>query len=592
MTFPGRLSGLCVLFGTLCLAPTVEAFPGFMAGKTKPPVVHSTHVVMMRKGPVTAVSVMPDYQGSLEPFALVLALPADAGPEHVVTLKREFIDRLDMLSAPRFHEFWEQDPCDPGPVEQEWQRNLKVQGAGFLGGGSMTGMGDRKVEKELLLDTKAKLKEGEYKISVLEPGASPVEWLKSHGYAPPPRADELVSPYLGQGMRFAVAEVDTKRVELVGGDRAQLSPIRFYTEQPYDTLPSRLGLLNAPQKDKQEIVVYVLDQERRFQTANYTNVHPPTNIEVDFEVKERVGEFYNALYDVILAKTPEAFLLEYAWSADGCGQPCATDGLVISELLSLGADVFELSVSEEDKNPKPPELTKEEKEANKELWKELKPKERKEKEKMFMEDRERVAIVKALVERHKYIVSRLHYRYDDKTLSRDPKFAAAPNAVEGGVALPKGEKREVSTEVKGASANQLQTRYINFHNWKPVIKCPSPDRWRWGKTPPDVRVLRKTWIAEDLTRKSRTQIKPAKMLKVPIPALGLGLAPVVVDAGADGGAEAGKSSGACGCRTPGRRADGGALAGFFVALAALGLFRQRRASSVGGAIPRTPRAAK
>ena len=397
---------------------------------------------MMKKGPVTVVSVMPDYQGSLEPFAVVLAVPADAGPEHVVTLKREYIDRLDMLSAPRFWEFWEQDPCDQGPVEQEWQRDLSVKGAGFLGGGPVAGPGARKVDKELLFDTHAKQKEGEYKITVLEPGASPVPWLKSHGYAAPPRADEVVAPYLGQGMRFAVAEVDTKRIELIGSDRAQLSPIRYYTEQPFDTLPHRLGLLNAPQNDKQEIVVYVLDQERRFQTGNYTNYQPPTNVEVEFDVKERIGEFYNALYDIILAKTPEAFLLEYAWSVDGCGQPCATEPLAISDILSLGADVFELSVPDEEKHPKPPELSKEEKESYKAEWKELKlkPKERKEKAKTLEEDRTRVAEVKALVDRNKYILSRLHYRYDDKTLSRDPKFVAAPNALEGGIALAEGRK--------------------------------------------------------------------------------------------------------------------------------------------------------
>jgi hypothetical protein len=591
---PGPKS-LCALFAVLGVAPDAGAFPGFMAGKSKPPIVHSTHVSMMKKGPVTVVSVMPDYQGSLEPFAVVLAVPADAGPEHVITLKREFIDRLDMLSAPRFHEFWEQDPCDQGPVEQEWQRDLRVKGVGFLGGGPIDGPGARKVDKELMLDTQAKQKEGEYKITVLEPGASPIEWLKSHGYSPPPRSPEAVAPYLGQGMRFVIAEVDVKRIELVGGDRAQLSPIRFYTEQTYDTLPSRLGLLNAPQNDKQEIVVYVLDQEKRFQTTNYTNVFPPTNVEVDFEVKERVGEFYNALYDIILAKTPEAFLLEYAWSADGCGQPCATEPLVISEILSLGADVFELSVPEEEKNPEPPELTKEEKESYKEEWKELKPKERKEKQKILEEDRKRVAVVKALVARNKFILTRLHYRYDDKTLGRDPKFAPAPGAVEAGVALPKGEKREATLETKDAQEHRLQTRYNNFHNWKPVIKCQSPDRFRWGKSPPDYRGLRKIWIADDLTRKSRTQIKPAKMVKTPLPSLGLAAAPVVVDAGPDGGTEEAGKSGKCGCRTPGARPSAEPLGWLFalaLSVCVRRLRHQRAASSAGAATPRAPRAAK
>jgi hypothetical protein len=35
-----------------------------------------------------------------------------------------------------------------------------------------------------------------------------------------------------------------------------------------------------------------------------------------------MGEFYNALYDMILQKHPQTFLSEYAWPAEGCGQPC------------------------------------------------------------------------------------------------------------------------------------------------------------------------------------------------------------------------------------------------------------------------------
>jgi hypothetical protein len=261
--------------------------------------------------------------------------------------------------------------------------------------------------------------------------------------------------------------------------------------------------------------------------------------------------------------------------------------------LSLGADVLELSVTDEEKHPKPPELTKEEKESYKEEWKELKPKERKEKQKALEEDRTRVAEVKALVARNKFVLSRLHYRYDDKTLSRDPKFVAAPNAVEGGVALPKGEKREASMEVKGAPENRLQTRYNNFHPWKPVIKCPNPDRFRWGKSPPDYRGLRKTWIAEDLTRKSRTQIQPAKTVRTPLPELGLGVNKEPVDAGADASADAApKSGGGCSVGAAGSEPRGSVLAKVALALAAFAAFRQRAASSAGGATPRTPRAAK
>lgn len=550
-----------------------------MAGKKSAPVVHETHVVMLKKGPVTAVTVMPDYQGSLEPFALVLAVPADVTADRVVTLKREYVDHADTLSAPRFHEFWEQDPCDPGPAEQEWQRNLKVTGTGFLGGPDPTQGAQRKVAAELSLNVESKTKEGEYKLSVLPAGTSPLEWLKSKGYAEPPGAAAAVAPYVSQGLAFVVAEVDTRRIELVGGDRAQLSPIRFATQQPYDTLPVRLGLVNAS-KDKQELFVYSFDSDNHYEIGNYKNVSPPTNVEVDFSVKERMGEFYNSLYDIMLAKDPKTVLKEYAWPADGCGQPCATEPMALYELLSLGGDAFERTLPLSEQNPKPPELTKEEKEADKELLKALKPKERKAKQKELDEDRKRIAQVKALVGRHKYLLSRLHYRYDDKSLSEDPKFVAVKGGLEGGIALPKGQKREASTEIKEASDSKYQTRFNNFHNWKPVIHCPNPDRWKWGKSPPDYKGLRKIWVAEDLTRKSRTQIQAAKTVITEIPSLGLGApaAKTELDAGADASADGGTAEEAkkSGCSMTGgtqRGASAFALVG--AALAALGLRRRR-----------------
>jgi MYXO-CTERM domain-containing protein len=567
--------GLSSLLAALAIAPGASAFPGFMAGKTKAPVVHSSQVVLMKKGPTSVVTVMPDYQGPLEPFVVVLATPADVVADRVVTLKREFIDHADQLSAPRFHEFWEQDPCDPGPPEQDWQRDLRVSGGGFLGGPSMGPQ--RKVAVELALDTQAKVKDGEYKISVLAAGASPTAWLKEHGYAVPAGADQAVGPYVSQGLVFVMAEVDTKRIELVGGDRAQLSPIRFFTDQPYDTLPSKLGLINAPPDDKQELTVFALDTENRYEVSNYDNVTPPTNIEVDFEVKERMGEFYNSLYDTILKKHPTAFLREYAWPADGCGEPCATVPYELSELLSLGGDVFERAVPEEEKNPKPPELTAEEKELDKAILEPLKPKEKRDKIKELKEDRQKIATVKALVARHKYILSRLHDRYDQKTLAQDPKFVGRSEGLEGGTALPKGEKREASMEVK-AGKHRHQTRFNNFHNWKPVIHCPGPDRYRWGKSPPDYKGLRKTWIAEDLTRKSRTQIPAAKMVKSDLPDLGLGPKYVIVDAGADAadaGDEAAKKGG-CGCRVGDDRSTRtGAWITLLAGLALFGLRRRR-----------------
>jgi MYXO-CTERM domain-containing protein len=253
---------------------------------------------------------------------------------------------------------------------------------------------------------------------------------------------------------------------------------------------------------------------------------------------------------------------------------------MISELLSLGADVFEQTVPDAERHPKPPELPKDQEKAFKETLKGLKPKEKKEHEKAFKQDRITVVERQALLARNKYVVSRLHYRYDAKNLPSDPTVGPA-TAASGGTAQPKGKDGEASSEVKlGGDANKLQIRYNNFHPWVPVIECQQPDRYRWGKAGRDYRGLRKTWIADDLSRKSHTQIDPAKVVMTPVPDLALGVAKAnptpAASASATPGATADKS-GKCSVSTLNGAESSGRTAFGVVAMlgAALGLRRRR-----------------
>jgi hypothetical protein len=564
-------------FTLVCFALPAGAFPGFFIGKgSAKRQAHATHIVVMKKGDLTAVSVMPDYDGPLDPFAVVIAVPGDVTLEAVKTIKREFVDRIEQMSAPRFHEFWEMDPCEPGPPEQEWERKLGVSSdTAFLGGGAPA-PSEKKVEKELFLKVDPEFKEGEYKFSLLGKEEPLETWASGKGYTLPQGAAQALAPYVAGGMKVLVAEVDDKRIELVGGGRAQLSPIRYVTGEAHNKLPVRLGLASSP--GKQELFVYVLHSEQRFEAKNYENVYPPTNIELDFSAKERMGEFYAAIHDMIQAKKPHAFLSEYAWHTAGCGEPCPNAPILIHELLSLGADAFEVSVPDEEKNPKPPELTKEEKKSLKAEWDDAKlsPKERREREEQIESDKKRALHNKALVERNKYIISRLHHRYDSAGLPRDPEIGPASGHVKGGIDIPKGPKGELPTEITSAPVSKLQARYTNFHPWIGMQKCDKPERWRWGKAPRTYRGLRKIWVAEDLSRRSRTQIKPTQVVKTPIPALGLtGILDVPSDAGADAGASGAAAKGSCGCAQPGSPA--GTAPWFGAMLVLSGLFAARRA---------------
>ncbi len=82
-----------------------------------------------------------------------------------------------------------------------------------------------------------------------------------------------------------------------------LSPLRFGFDASELRLPVRLGLLNA--ESKQDLIVYVLSPDSRFEVANYPNVFVPTNIEVSDSVRNGFGSFFAELFDEMGAAASE-----------------------------------------------------------------------------------------------------------------------------------------------------------------------------------------------------------------------------------------------------------------------------------------------
>lgn len=575
MSLPSRINGLALGSLLSLIALDASAFPGFFVGKNDAKrTLNTSSYVVMNRGEQSVVSVMSDYQGPFEPFAVILAVPNDVTLERVTAIRREFVDRVDQISAPRFHEFWEMDPCEPGKETQEWERDLRVQTSGdsFLGQNMDFGP-TRKVPKELLLNVKTEQKSGEYTFMMPKEGQSFEELLKERGWVTSNPMQQAIASYTSQGMKFVLAEVDPNRIELIGGEKAQLTPIRFWTEQRYTKLPAKLGRLSA--NGAQELFVFVLDSDARYQTTNYEIANAPTNVEVDFVVKERMAEFFAGLHDAWLAKHPKTFWLEYAWRAEGCGQPCPNDPILINELLTLGGDVFETVVPKEEKEPKVEPMTDEEKKKLKVELEGLPVPDRAKRKKLVEQERKDLVARKALLERHHYVISRLHHRYADDGLPTDVEIGKAQGGLEGGIWIPKGQTGDVSREIKPAEDFRYQTRYINFHPWKGMMACETPERYRWGKPPRTYRGLRKIWVVEDLARKSRTQIKAKEVIRTPIAELGLSREEpkTVSDAGVDGGTEVAATGKGCGCRAAGSTRGG--FAGLFGLVAAALVMRLR-----------------
>jgi MYXO-CTERM domain-containing protein len=562
------------------------AFPGFFVGKTEAKrVLHSSTYLVMNRGDQSVVSVVSDYQGPFEPFAVVMAVPSDVTLDRVTTIRREFVDRVDQLSAPRYHEFWEMDPCDPTKATQEWERDLRVQTSGdnFLGASMDLGP-TRKVPKELLLSVKTEQKSGEYTFLMPKEDQSFEDLLKERGWVATAPMHQAIANYSGQGMKFVLAEVDPNRVELIGSEKGQLSPIRFWTDQRYTKLPAKLGRLSAD--GPQEMFVLVLDTEHRYQTTNYEMANAPTNVEVDYQypyngkdiyLKERMAELFAGFHDAWLAKHPKTFWLEYVWKSVDCGQPCPNDPMLINELLTLGGDVFETKVPDEELNPKVPKRTEEEEKKFKLELEGLPVKDRPKRKKLLDDERKELFKRKALLTRHEYVITRLHHRFADEGLPQDVEIGPAQGGLEGGIWIPKGEKREIPREVKPSEDYKYQTRVINFHPWIGMQACETPERYRWGKPPRTYRGLRKIWVVEDMFRKSRTEVNVSEVIRSPIPELGLVRKERPnLDAGLDAGTDGAAKGKGCGCRlsdNDGNTARTSAFAA--LALALLGLRRRR-----------------
>lgn len=567
---PAHLTCWVAIALLLGLTASAEAFPGLVVGRGAAlRSVHTTHVVLLAREPLTVVTVMVDYEGPLDDFAVLLPVPGDVEAGEVRTVKREFVARLEELTAPRFHEFYEADPCDPEPPVQAWEERILPRGSAFLDADDPDS-GNDVVSRDIAIPIVPEFKAppaSELTYQVI-PMAAAAGWVGEQGFTAQPGA---LAALARTGLpAVLVARVDPSRVELVGGsERAQLAGVRYVTALPHRTLPATLGLVNA--HGEQDLFVYVLHPTARFETKNYPTRFPPTNLEVTLEAKEKLAELYNALHDQQRSAHPTAFWCEHVWRTEGCGEPCPNAPLTPRELLSLGGDVVEarLVTAAERDAPLVAEAPGERAQREARLAG-LSPSARAEVTREAEATRREVARRRALMSRHRYVLTRLHHRYDRTTLPRDVVLGPAPAGIRGGSGVPRGKEGVLAQDARPDLEQQFQVRAHHLHPQLVMPSCPEPRRWRWGRRWPELaRTVNKVFLARDLPAHRRD---PLLLGQVVVDARAAGLASAAPPPGpATRGAAGG---GACGCRVPGHREPGGTLAALALGLALVRL-RQR-----------------
>jgi hypothetical protein len=452
----------------LFLATPASAFCGFfVAGGNSKLSNNASQVVLLRNGHRTAMTMSNNYQGPPENFAMVIPVPVVLHKEDVKTLAPDVFDHIEALSAPRLVEYWEQDPC-----RSRYRRRDTID--------DLAGAGAPPEEKPMPkgshgVTIEAQFAVGEYEIVILSAKDSGglEAWLHENHYTIPKGAEKALAPYISQQMKFFVAKVNIQKVHKVDGV-VVLSPLRFGFDSDELRLPVRLGLLNA--NGKQDLIVYILNPDKRFEVANYPNVFIPTNLEVADEVRKNYAAFYAELFDATLAHANgKAVITEYAWQTSSC-DPCPTPPLQASDLAVLGADI---AVPKDDQSQGGSAGAYYGNFAN-------------------------------------WVLTRLHTRYDKATLSEDLIFREATPMV-GGRANGNGTSEDAGAQA--STTNNFQGRYIIRHYWSGPVKCKNPRYGEWGGPPNGGESL--PVAARGLAQAPRGKMNLRKSIQSPVPTLGI-----------------------------------------------------------------------
>ncbi len=406
-----------------------SAFCGFfVAGSNEKLSNNASQVAIVRDGNRTAMTMSNTYKGPPENFAMVVPVPVVLKKEDVKTLPLNVFEHIDALSAPRLVEYWEHDPCAPElPMPSKAAPPSMAVAKSERRSESSDGSHGVKIEAQFVV--------GEYEILILSAKESGglETWLRERKYTIPKGAAEALAPYVRSQMKFFVAKIDIKKVKRNEQGVAQLSPLRVTYESSEIRLPVRLGLLNA--ESKQDLIVYFLSPNARYEVANYPNVFIPTNLEVMDEVRKDFAAFYAELFDATLApRQNKAVVTEYAWQTTSC-DPCPTEPLSPQDITTLGGsggDGYHGRYNGMGYSP--------------------------------------------------WILTRLHARYDRTSLSDDLLFKEA-KPVWGGRADWNGKSADAGAKVLEGGISNFQGRYIIRHYWKGAVACTDPKYERWGGPP-------------------------------------------------------------------------------------------------------------
>jgi hypothetical protein len=293
------------------LPGTAGAFCGVYVGSPGDTMTNrASEVVLARDNGRTTLSLVMDFTGNANDFALLLPVPVVLGPEDVHSVDFQLLDWIAAYSTPRFVEY----ECES---MYETQGPYGVGCGGTLGcdGGYATGAFAPYYDTGTGVTVTSEFSEYGYDFVVLDAEQSDglVLWLDENGYAVPDGGEAILQEYIDSGTFFLAAKIDMRRVERRG---EWLPPIQFVYPSSQLQLPIRIGTISA--EGAQDVVMYVLSDIDKGEVgiANYPE------LEVDTECMARdvdagdFGSWYSGRIDAAIEKDGAGWVKEYSWDLE------------------------------------------------------------------------------------------------------------------------------------------------------------------------------------------------------------------------------------------------------------------------------------
>jgi hypothetical protein len=288
-------------------------------------------VILARYGETTTVTMSSDVRGDARNFAMVVPVPEVLSREQIKLGNAALFQRFDQYSTPRLVEYYDPNPCQSRILTTDVVYELEEE--------LTTDRVVRRTSKNKSVKVEARYEVGEYDILILSATESNglKRWLNQHQYDIPKNAEEVLDPYIKDGLKFFVVKVNLKRMRR----NADLRPIQITYNSSRFMLPIRLGMANAD--GDQDMIVYTLSSKGRVESSNYRTIEIPTNRNIPVRIKNRFNQFYREVFDETWKSSgKDAVITEYAWNITPnwggvkC-DPCSGNPPMHNELIQAGA---------------------------------------------------------------------------------------------------------------------------------------------------------------------------------------------------------------------------------------------------------------